>query len=216
MQGISEKMNEFNHNHYFSRSHISTIHGDHLKPAYEIINRHHFVPTLIADDELVWDSHAINAFLVNKFGKTDSLYPTEAVARAKVDQMLHFDTSTLYPGFRGVVHPVCYRQEREWSAASVETAAIALRKLEAIIENSDYVAGSHVTIADFSCVASVTFLFVLGLIDDSEYPRLCAWITRMEQIPYYREAIGDALKQIPVVIKKILEKNVQLAVTKLE
>lgn len=36
------------------------------------------------------------AYLVNKYGKDDRLYPREATARALVDNMLYFDIGALY------------------------------------------------------------------------------------------------------------------------
>ena len=38
-------------------------------------------------------------YMVNKYGKTDCLYPKEAQKRAMVDQMLYFDMGTLYASF---------------------------------------------------------------------------------------------------------------------
>ena len=52
------------------------------------------MPTLEDDDDfVVWDSHVINGYLVDKYGGIDdSLYPTDMQERAKVNQKLHFDT----------------------------------------------------------------------------------------------------------------------------
>lgn len=36
------------------------------------------------------------AYLVNKFGKDDRIYPKDPVKRALVDRMLYFDIGTLY------------------------------------------------------------------------------------------------------------------------
>jgi glutathione S-transferase len=42
-------------------------------------------------------SHAILGYLVNQYGKNDSLYPKDPKKRALVDQRLHFDTGVLFP-----------------------------------------------------------------------------------------------------------------------
>lgn len=49
------------------------------------------------DGFVIWDSHAINAYLVGKYGKDDSLYSKDLKKRAVIDQRLHFDSNVLFP-----------------------------------------------------------------------------------------------------------------------
>lgn len=60
------------------------------------MNPQHTVPLLDDDGYLLADSHAINAYLVQKYGKDDSLYPKDLKKRGKVDERLHFDNGTLF------------------------------------------------------------------------------------------------------------------------
>jgi glutathione S-transferase len=38
-------------------------------------------------------------YLVDKYGKDDSLYPKDLKERTRINQMLHFDVGTLYQHF---------------------------------------------------------------------------------------------------------------------
>lgn len=79
---------------------ISLIDGDHLKPEFLKINPMHTIPTLNDNGVIIWDSHAICTYLVEKYGKDDQLYPKDLLQRAQVDQRLHFDGGFLFPRLR--------------------------------------------------------------------------------------------------------------------
>lgn len=65
------------------------------------LNPQHTVPTLVDGDLVLWDSHAIMTYLVEKYGKpNDSLYPSDLKVRAKINQHLHFEGSTLFARLR--------------------------------------------------------------------------------------------------------------------
>lgn len=66
------------------------------------VNPQHTVPTLVDGDFVIWDSHVIGPYLVNTYGKDDSLYPKDPKQKAIVDQRLYFDVGTLYPRIRAI------------------------------------------------------------------------------------------------------------------
>lgn len=61
------------------------------------MNPQHTVPTMDDNGFYIWDSHAISTYLIQKYGKDDSLYPKDLQKRAVIDQRLHFDSGTLFP-----------------------------------------------------------------------------------------------------------------------
>lgn len=79
---------------------ISLIDGDHLRPEFLKINPMHTIPTLDEPGAIIWDSHAICTYLVEKYGKNDQLYPKDLLQRAQVDQRLHFNGGFLFQRLR--------------------------------------------------------------------------------------------------------------------
>lgn len=77
--------------------------GEHLRPEYLKLNPLHTVPTLEDGDFAIFDSHAINAYLTDKYGVDDSLYPKDLQKRAVVNQRLYFDCGILFPRVSAIV-----------------------------------------------------------------------------------------------------------------
>nr|CAH7731540.1 unnamed protein product [Callosobruchus chinensis] len=82
---------------------VNLMAGEHLTPEYLKMNPLHTVPTLKDGDFVVFDSHAINSYLVDKYGKDDSLYPKDLQKRATVNQRLFFDCGVLFPNLGAIV-----------------------------------------------------------------------------------------------------------------
>lgn len=76
---------------------IDVFKGEHLTEEYVKLNPQHTVPTLVDGDFVLWDSHAIAIYLVEKSGKDDSLYPKNLETRSKINQRLFFDASVIFP-----------------------------------------------------------------------------------------------------------------------
>ncbi|XP_060519359.1 glutathione S-transferase 1-like [Cylas formicarius] len=79
---------------------VNLVKLEHLKPEYLKINPQHTIPTLDDDGVILWDSHAIVAYLVGKYAKDDSLYPKDLAKRGLIDSRLHFDTGYAFAALR--------------------------------------------------------------------------------------------------------------------
>jgi len=83
--------------------------GEHLTPEFRMINPQHTIPTLVEDDGFILvDSHAIMGYLVDKYGKDDSLYPRDLRKRATVNHRLHFECGILLPRNRALFRPTIF------------------------------------------------------------------------------------------------------------
>jgi len=161
---------------------------EHKKPWFVNMNPQHTVPTINDNGFILWESRAILCYLVNKFAEGDpskqSLYPTDPELRANVDRLLYFDNGTLYRNIVDYFHPQLMSGE-----APDEKRANALKQsldyIDIFLDKSRYCAGDHLTIADFSILASVTQLEGMDY-KVSSYPNLFKWVQRLKkELPYY-------------------------------
>lgn len=156
------------------------------------------VPTLDDNGKIVWESRAITRYLATAYGKDDSLFPNDPYQRAIIDQRLHFDDGVLMPSFGKAVGPVFRGLAKEFNKDDLDAMYAALDLLETFVKNDLYIAGNHLTVADFSLSASVTMILkcVEEQIDFGRYPKLMAWIERMKKLPYFEEANTKPLEKM--------------------
>ncbi|CAG2170513.1 unnamed protein product [Oppiella nova] len=124
-------------------------------------------------------------YLCNRYAPDSPLYPTEPKKRALVDRWLNYDLSVfsalgeslLRPKFMGL----------EMSEENKTKFNDTIKLLDQLIGNNKYVAGSDLTIADLSLLATTNTLIVLG-VDVSSYPNFKTWITGLtKELSYFDE-----------------------------
>ncbi|XP_023175015.2 glutathione S-transferase 1-like isoform X2 [Drosophila hydei] len=147
---------------------VNVLKAEQLSPAYLQKNPQHTVPMLEDGPARFWDSHAIMAYLVRKYAKDDALYPKNFYKRALVDQRLHFESGVVF------AHALI----------SITRMVLFLGQTK---EDHEYIAGDQLTIADFSLISSISSMVAYVEIDPVKYPKLRAWMRRMEQLPVYAE-----------------------------
>ncbi|RWS03385.1 glutathione S-transferase 1: isoform C-like protein, partial [Dinothrombium tinctorium] len=110
--------------------------------------------------------------------------------------MLDFDLGSLYPAALEWMNPPFFEKkphDREKEKVVIEK----LKLLNELISESRFAAGDHLTIADFSLLASVSTILATEH-NLNQYPNIKSWITLLEnELPYHKELIMphiDALK----------------------
>ncbi|KAH8348284.1 hypothetical protein KR084_006145 [Drosophila pseudotakahashii] len=180
---------------------VNLMEKEHLKPEFLKINPLHTVPTLDDDGFYLSDSHAINSYLVSKYGKDDSLYPKDLKKRAIVDQRLHYDSSAITSTGRAITFPLFWENNSEIPKARIDALEGVYKNLNLFLNSGDYLAGDHLTIADFHVAAALTGFVVFLPVDATKYPKLAGWSQRIKKLPYYEEANGSRSAQIIEFIK---------------
>ncbi|KAJ6640614.1 Glutathione S-transferase 1 [Pseudolycoriella hygida] len=169
---------------------------EHLSETFCTINPHHTVPTLVDDGEVIWDSHAIMAYLVSKYGKSDSLYPKDLTARAKIDQCLHFDTAVIFSGaITSFVKTILYGGKSEFQAESLELTNKAYDYTEKLLKD-EFLVGNNLTLADISCCIDLLTLDKLVPMDKNRHPKLVAWMENVSKIPNFHDINDEGVQQL--------------------
>lgn len=146
---------------------------DHPTPEFVKINPQHTIPTLVDNGFAIWESRAILAYLAEKYGKNDSLYPKDPQKRATINQRLYFDMGTLYPRAIAYFIPII-RQGAKPDPELYKKIEEALELLDGFLANTKYVAGEEPTIADYALIATYSTI-VLGGTDLSRFKNVCRW-----------------------------------------
>lgn len=169
------------------------------------MNPQHTIPTIDDNGVIIYDSHAICEYLVDKYSQDDSLYPKDIVKRAQVNARLHFDTGFLFARLRFMLEPIFYFGESEIPAWKIEYMQKCWDLMEAFLANGKYVCGDTITIADYCCIASISSVDKVAPIDAKKYPKLLAWIKLMEAQPNYHvnaEGADDLQKLLFETLEK--------------
>ncbi|EDW36395.1 GL17772 [Drosophila persimilis] len=182
---------------------VNLLAKEQLKPEFLKMNPLHTVPTLDDDGFYVYDSHAINAYLVAKYGKDgkESLYPKDLQQRAIVDQRMHYDSSVVGRTLRAITFPLFRLNETQIPKARIDALADVYTTLETFLNNNEYIAGKHLTIADFHIIAILSTIEIFLAVDAGKYPKVSAWMQRITELPYYAESNGNRLVQCATFFK---------------
>lgn len=158
---------------------VDPYRNEHLHPKFLKLNPHHTVPVLVDGNFVLFESRAICIYLVEKYAKDDSLYPRDVKKRATVNQRLYFDMGILFKRFAEFYYPQTLHKlnaDKEKLKQFVE----AIKVLEIFLENSTYVAGDQMTVADISIVATINTCDFTGY-DFSKHHNIQRWYKLMKK-----------------------------------
>lgn len=163
-----------------NKKQLNLMEGEHLKPEFVQINPQHTIPTLVDNGFALWESRAILVYLVEKYGKDDSLYPKDPQKQALVNQRLYFDMGTLFAAFTAYYYPQ-FRLGKPADPEAFKKVESAFGYLNTFLEGQEYVAGDHLTIADIAILASVS-TFVVAEFKLSDYPNVEKWYENAQKV----------------------------------
>ncbi|KAJ6218594.1 hypothetical protein RDWZM_009751 [Blomia tropicalis] len=182
---------------------VDLLKKEQLNENFLKINPFHCVPTLVDPDGFtLFESRAIATYLIQSRANTNessSLYPiTDLKKRSVIDQMLQFDLGKLYRAISDVVYGLFVNGKL--NVANLPKLNEVLEMMDHFLETRQgpFVAGQHVTIADFSIAFSLTLLDVVDQVDLNVYKNLSEWfkLTNEAIKPFNTDGKFDEARKI--------------------
>ncbi len=145
------------------------------------------VPLLIHSGEALFESTAINEYLIESFGPDSSLIPNNPMERARMRAWIQFDETALVPAFYRLLltEDELVPQRRSAYLARLQVLAGHL------VKGGPFVLGANPSLADISLHTHVSRLPVLeaerGVALGEEFAALESWRAAMMEIPAVRQ-----------------------------
>jgi glutathione S-transferase len=173
---------------------VDTRSGEHRAPEYLAVNPVGKVPALADGAYRLWESNAINWYVAEKFPSA-RLLPTSIEGRASVQRWMFFQVAHVYPSCVALFRTTNRRSQAFWGVTGdANAAAVALTELarwlpvlERGLEGRDWLEGEF-SLADIA-YAPHFYLIEEGDFDFSPYPRVHAWLKRLEARPAWQKTV---------------------------
>lgn len=158
---------------------VDVMRSESRTPEFLAMNPAGQVPAVVLDDGRPLAQS--NAIIVHRAEGT-ALIPSDAYDRARMFEWLFWEQYSHEPYVAVARFQVKYQGKpvAELEPRLVERGKAALQRLEDGLAGSSFLVGDHVSLADVSLVA-YTRMAGDGGFDLADYPRVSAWIARVEQ-----------------------------------
>ena len=157
---------------------LDVLRSETRTPDFLALNPAGQVPLVILPDgRALAQSNAIIVHLA----EGSALIPADSYARAKMFEWLFWEQYSHEPYVAVARFQMAYlgKPREELDAKLVERGRAALQRLEDALEDTTFLVGDQVSLADVSLVA-YTRVAHEGGFDLADYPRVVAWIGRLE------------------------------------
>lgn len=180
---------------------LNIMNKEQLAPEFVKLNPNHCVPTLVDTEFSIWESRAISVYLVEKYARTDALYPKDPKIRAVINQRFYFDMGTLFKSFYEYYFASFYGQEM--TPENLAKFEESVKLLETFLEDNEYVAGTkRISLADIALFATVSTFEVVG-VDLTPYPNVEKWLALMEETVPGLESNNEGLEMMRSMMKQM-------------
>ncbi|GMH36844.1 hypothetical protein BSKO_04717 [Bryopsis sp. KO-2023] len=164
---------------------LSFSDGGHKSPEVVAINPRGQFPAFKDGDAIVNESNGIMEYLDAVYPEP-ALMPADKVAKAKAYQRFH-ETSVLQDKMRVCIVAKMRTKDEDAFAKGIVDLKEEIPKWEAYLAESEYLAGSEMSLADVCLGTSLLFLQRQGATYD-EYPKMKAYVKKLGERPSFQKS----------------------------
>lgn len=154
---------------------------------YLTVTKKGYVPALELDDgRVITEGTAIVQYLADLKPEKNLAEKPGTYERAKVQEWLNYIATELHKGFGPLFHPGSEEEKKAAKAKLIERLVYAEKQLE----NSQFIAGDHFTVADAYLFTILTWCKFVG-IDLLDMPALSSYMEKINNRDSVKKAFAD-------------------------
>ena len=173
---------------------VDLLAGEHKSPEFLKKNPNGVVPVLEDNGTYFYESTAILVYLASKYDPARRWYPIGPEVQAEIQQILAMASGPLAAG-PGAARLITLFGADLDPETTIAAAHGVLSTLEQRLQNKEWLAGHHATIADLAAYAYIAHA-PEGNVTLEAYPLLRSWLARVEALPGFipmqKSAVGLA------------------------
>lgn len=156
-----------------------------MTPEFKAINPTSTVPALVDGDTNVFESSAIAIYLVEKYAKDDSLYPKDLAMRTKVNEILFYTASYVFPRGYQIFFPVFFGKETGVSEQKLKELHRGYETIDSFLVGNEYLTGDTLRLCDLFLWCVMEAGDRVAPVDGEKYTNLKRWLAKMREHPEY-------------------------------
>ncbi len=169
------------------------VHGGLDSPEFRAVNPHGLVPALKDGDLTIFESCAILRYLAARYGDGGVFWPSDPVARARIDKWAEWAKISAcidftVPIFWLRVRTPARDRDEDALARNIARFETRLDRVEEQVERHDYIAGPDFSLADI-VFGHILYRWFDMDIQRRPRPALERYFSRLQDRPAYREHV---------------------------